>query len=40
MAIDVSTIALAIDSTAAVKAKDDLNQLAPAMAAVEKARTA
>ena len=36
MAIDVSTIALAIDSTAAVKAKDDLNQLAPAMAAVEK----
>lgn len=36
MAIDVTTIALAIDSTSAVKAKDDLTQLAPAMSAVEK----
>ena len=36
MAIDVSTIAFAIDSTAAVRAKDDLAQLAPAMEAVEK----
>lgn len=37
MAVDVSTIALAVDSTDAVKAKDDLNNLVPAADAVEKA---
>lgn len=37
MAVDVSTIALAVDSTAVVKAKDDLDSLVPSAVAVEKA---
>lgn len=37
MAVDVSTIALAIDSTSVVQAKSDLDNFAPSAAAVEKA---